>query len=61
MRNERVTEGMLTSLGIAWFVWWTALLAAVTFQSQWAWFLVKWSPLVLIPWVLIKGLRHRGR
>jgi hypothetical protein len=37
---------LLSMLG----VWWTLLVLAVVSGHSAAWFLVKWSPVVLVPW-----------
>jgi hypothetical protein len=54
-------SGVGVILGSMFFVWWALFVMAYVTDSDTLWFLVKWSPCLLIPWGVIDVLRHNRR
>ncbi|AWN05309.1 hypothetical protein SEA_IBANTIK_87 [Streptomyces phage Ibantik] len=54
-------SGVGIILGSMFVVWWVLFVMAYVTDSDTLWFLVKWSPCVLIPWGVIDVWRHRKR
>lgn len=56
-RNKRGSVAII--LLSVFVVWWTLVVFAWVSGAQEAWTLVKWSPVVLVPWALVDIARLR--
>jgi hypothetical protein len=58
---RRIPDGVWTIVLSMFAIWWAILAFTVMFPVDDSWWLVRWSPVALIPWAIVDIVREYRR